>query len=983
MVIISDDGAHQVISQLASHGYFLSHDTRVQGGGNDNEDDDDGFESYQKWTQQYRQQQNTASNKIAFSFKDSGWPLIPAIADGNDEGCYFTPNGLICHLIHQLQHKDHSGRAFLSELCRENQVDSQVFLTKTSISMSEEDAVISSLWNKLEEKSELLSVTILGSNKSGTRQDVELVSVGYWERTLKEITVMVEEQGSVSISDLMTAYSLLRDAILNHLVVDRGRDFDSSSTGGRMRLIDDSKQLVSESYYHSLRQKVLIYFACLEEPTQINVICQEQGWDWNQVLEWLTTKLEGQEQEKRDEIDIDEKAQEIYSNTSETKNIFMEGEIHMDAATCGQTAIYLPKSYRKRQQQDVLEFIAANGYITMERAVKKYRQGLLASQITTLVLDAIPDVIVINGGNVLIRDSILQQVQAGIQDCLSPSAAESTQFLDLQEYLPVELLQSPTTVLDILEKVGFTSSSDGVAVIGNDRAIVVGKDVIQRFKDKHLSRLIQDHSKNRAIEIFHTDCALEEDNDDDDDYEGFASGRKSGKSSRSKRSKNFKLNSKKNKYPKGDTSSYVIPLSAIMSVVIDTYPTFQEEALSSDDIKASNLKWEDDDDSGSGFSLVATFCRKAFYSKSFLEQCDRAFDAELKRLEFEKNSKTKISRKDAAAKVRSVETAFQDAFVTLCYLIQAQSKPITFFANNLIDCFDEASLEKMKKEFLEGPCADLISRITQHCLFKEEAEEDCVFTFVHSTPHKEDNNNVTTDETVGEKEKISSGLPWYCSDIIITARRHPQSYLSSPPPREPLPILRECFSGNTGIVLSKMWILCGGYCYRGGVRTIEQDEGDGSTQSIHVRPGNMGVFLSYAEENCLTLCGLPYKKMDKKAEKNLLFSRKQQLNALLASTGVATDPISVLEYTIMILFQQVRSLVVSGSMLCGPILDALSRERKIPPSVAAALKLLCEMIQDDDKTIDEELVSLVKECGLVRDISKHDTTPLENFLAHL
>jgi hypothetical protein len=171
----------------------------------------------------------------------------------------------------------------------------------------------------------------------------------------------------------------------------------------------------------------------------------------------------------------------------------------MDAATCGQTAIYLPKSYRKRQQQDILEFIAANGYITMERAVKKYRHGLLASQITTLVLDAIPDVIVINGGNVFIRDSILQQVQVGIQDCLSPSsAAESTQFLDLQEYLPVEFLQSPTTVLDILEKVGFTSPSDGVAVIGNDRAIVVGKDVIQQFKDKHLSRLIQDHSKKSS-----------------------------------------------------------------------------------------------------------------------------------------------------------------------------------------------------------------------------------------------------------------------------------------------------------------------------------------------------------------------------------------------------------------------------------------------------------------------------------------------------
>ena len=122
------------------------------------------------------------------------------------------------------------------------------------------------------------------------------------------------------------------------------------------------------------------------------------------------------------------------------------------------------------------------------------------------------------------------------------------------------------------------------------------------------------------------------------------------------------------------------------------------------------------------------------------------------------------------------------------------------------------------------------------------------------------------------------------------------------------------------------------------------------------------------------------KKLDKKAEKSLLFSRKQQIQGLLASNEVAADPISVLEYTVMILFQQVRSLVVSGSMLRGPIIEALSRERKIPSSVATALRILNEMITDNG-VVDEELVFLVKECGLVRDISKHDTTPIELFLA--
>jgi hypothetical protein len=740
----------------------------------------------------------------------------------------------------------------------------------------------------------------------------------------------------------------------------------------KMLLMDESKRLVSESYYRSLRQRVLNYFAGLEEPTQIDALCQEQGWDWNQVLEWLTRQIEDQNDQTKADGACDDTAMQEKADDTESVEIFLNGEIHVDAATSGQTAMYLPTSYRNKQQQEILEFISANGYITMERAVRNYRQGFLAPQIKTLVLDAFPDVSVLHDGDVFVADSILQQVETGIQDYLSQSSP--SEFLDLQEYLPFDLLQSTAIVSNLLEKVGFASPTDGVAVIGNEQAIIVSKEAIQQIEDKHLSPLLQQYAKDRANEMFQAED--ETNNEQDDDAEVVSSSRRSGKSARSKRKgKNSKHNNKKNKSSKGDTAlSYLLPLSAVVSAVIDTYPTFQEDVLSSDDVKAQNLKWEDDDDNGGVSILAAQFCRKAFYSEKLFEQCKRAVNAELQRLESEKNSKAKMSRKDAAAKVRSVEAAFQDTFVALCYLIQAQSKSIAFCTNNLSDIFDEVSLETLKDEFLKGPCADLTSRITQHCFFQEEAEEDTMFTFTLPTQQGE-----TNDEAKDAKE-LSSGLPKYCADVNTTARCHPQSYLSSPPPREPLPILRESFSGNTGIVLSKMWILCGGECYRGGVRTIADDHEGG--QSTHVRPGNMEGFVSYAEENCLTLCGLPYKKLDKKSEKNFLFSRKQQLNSLLASTNVATDPLGVLEYTVMILFQQVRNLIVSGSMLCGPILESLSRERKIPSSVAAALKLLNEMIQDNDKAVNEELVSLVKECGLVRDISKHDTTPIEIFLAN-
>ena len=81
----------------------------------------------------------------------------------------------------------------------------------------------------------------------------------------------------------------------------------------------------------------------------------------------------------------------------------------------------------------------------------------------------------------------------------------------------------------------------------------------------------------------------------------------------------------------------------------------------------------------------------------------------------------------------------------------------------------------------------------------------------------------------------------------------------------------------------------------------------------------------------------------------------------------------------MILFQHVKNLVVCGTLLRGPILEALMGERKIPSSVADALKGLNEAISSGQS--DNELTTLVKECGLARDIGKCDKTALESYLA--
>lgn len=115
-----------------------------------------------------------------------------------------------------------------------------------------------------------------------------------------------------------------------------------------------------------------------------------------------------------------------------------------------------------------------------------------------------------------------------------------------------------------------------------------------------------------------------------------------------------------------------------------------------------------------------------------------------------------------------------------------------------------------------------------------------------------------------------------------------------------------------------------------------------------------------------TICGLPFKKLDKKSEKQYLFTRRKALSEQLEATN---DPNEVLELTIMLLFQQVKSLVVSGPLLTGPILTLLQNERKIPENVSKLLQELATAVTGESKTA-EALVTAVKACGLSRDVSK-------------
>lgn len=119
-----------------------------------------------------------------------------------------------------------------------------------------------------------------------------------------------------------------------------------------------------------------------------------------------------------------------------------------------------------------------------------------------------------------------------------------------------------------------------------------------------------------------------------------------------------------------------------------------------------------------------------------------------------------------------------------------------------------------------------------------------------------------------------------------------------------------------------------------------------------------------------SICGLPFKKFDKKSEKQFLFARRQHLLRILEETPV-DDACVVLDLTIALLFQQVKNVVAFGTTLLHlDLLQLLTLERKISQEVAEVLMNLATSIQGE-VAIDNALVATVKACGMSRDISKH------------
>ena len=115
------------------------------------------------------------------------------------------------------------------------------------------------------------------------------------------------------------------------------------------------------------------------------------------------------------------------------------------------------------------------------------------------------------------------------------------------------------------------------------------------------------------------------------------------------------------------------------------------------------------------------------------------------------------------------------------------------------------------------------------------------------------------------------------------------------------------------------------------------------------------------------MVGIPFKIMDKKIEKKLLFSRRKELTLQLEEATNAED---IFDLAITLLYQQTRGIAVVGKEIKIIILKQLLSQKKIPCVVSETFEEV-SILLENNQSISEKLLSNVKDCGLSKDIATY------------
>jgi hypothetical protein len=577
------------------------------------------------------------------------------------------------------------------------------------------------------------------------------------------------------------------------------------------------------------------------------------------------------------------------------------------------TAIcYIPYIYVDRQRHSILDFYYANGYITAHIAQSRF--GVSGTEMKQFVLstndDSTMPTMVLNE-SVINPDVIVANLIEATRE-----AVENHSWLDATNlHIPPDILEhhidDARALFDhVLPQL---NENAGVAVVRQDCAVFFSQEMIEDFQNSHLNGLVESSAKELAQAIFHSNenntptkaCLIEE----DDIPQSGKEKRKARKAKKHVTSSEIDSHATRGTYGS-------LPLTCVRNKLLEAHPSL---------IKL---------DASGEVSVLDDLCKLAFCTEDLDILYQKSVQRHIDLLDAEKAS-TIIKKEEVIGDFPSVDAAFEDqsCFATACFTVQALNKFLTYATES--EFLDNTAKDALQQDFLMGVCADFTSRVTQFALYKNGVTEYNLTFYVDD-----------------------SGLeirPFY-NPVELATRSYGNVYLSSNKrgldgKKDPLPILREVLPGNVGVAIARQWILCGGETYQGGTKAASEEIGEAYT-----RPGDIEGFLHHVKENCLTICGIPFTNLDKKAEKKYLNARRQRLMSCLEAASDASD---ALDLTIMLLYQLVKNFVVAGNLLRGPVLHLLVKERKVSEETAKELLSFAAEL-DEGKFMDQLKIDRIK-----------------------
>jgi hypothetical protein len=515
-------------------------------------------------------------------------------------------------------------------------------------------------------------------------------------------------------------------------------------------------------------------------------------------------------------------------------------------------------------------------------------------------------------------DVFVTPVQAAIEECI-----ESESFLDLSQYIPEQMTVADCTHL-IQDYIFVDGDRLGCLIFLVDKEpFYFSQGMVKHISTKLLRPLIEDYAKSCAQEVVDKAGNVYNDHVEDGEQQG---GKKSSKG----------RNRAKNVSGSENVSHGILPIASLADAIAKGYPDlagFQSSYI----VEKEDLCW-DIEDGGSDGPLYA-FCRAIFgTSRAFQKDCDRAVNAEIVKLTAMKKGMSIGS--NGAANVKNIEAVFEKSFKISCHFLLMLAKyPKALLGEEETEAKDDA--EAM---FLNTAAADLTRRLTEFCLFKNGVQNG-LFHFFHE----------------GDGDDSDESNLFYNEINSSSKRTFKRVFLSCPSDNgsdqiDPLQLLRDSLPVGVGVPLARMWIFCGGTNYSGGERMQE----DGNRT---FRPGDFEEFLSHAEEYCLSMCGLPFKVLDKKSDKQMLFSRKKELQSQLQE--IKSDR-EIIEVSLILLFQRIKGMIICN-VTTNKALDVLCCDKKVPSSIAELLKKVKKTL--DNGTVEGGAVQVLKQLALCKDLS--------------